>query len=85
MATNLPPNWLAFFDDLTGKADPLTTVSDRMTYRIAPGNQPLIRALAQDFVLKTMVVKAEGFRILVATDQLTRFQGRLRELGYLVT
>ncbi len=84
VAPNLPSNWLAFFDDLTGKADPLTTVSDMVTYRISPGNQPLIRALAQDAVLKTMVVKAEGFRILVANDQLTRFRGRLRELGYLV-
>ncbi|MVM38016.1 hypothetical protein GO730_11150 [Spirosoma sp. HMF3257] len=84
VAPNLPPNWLAFFDELTGKADPLIAVTDMVTYRISPTNQPLIRALAQDEVLKTMVVKAEGFRILIANDQLPRFRSRLRELGYLV-
>ncbi|GAB4016428.1 hypothetical protein GCM10028808_44840 [Spirosoma migulaei] len=84
VAPNLPPNWKAFFDELTSKADPLTAVTDMVTYRISPDNQPLIRVLAQDAVLKTMVVKAEGFRILVANDQLPRFRSRLRELGYLV-
>lgn len=84
IAPNLPPNWLAFFDELTAKAEPLKLAPDMTIYRVPPGNQPLIRLLAQDAVLKTMVVKAEGFRVLVATDQLTRFKNRLRELGYLM-
>ncbi|MBC7570418.1 MAG: hypothetical protein H7319_11875 [Spirosoma sp.] len=84
VAPDLPANWQFFFDELTGKADPLTPITNMTTYRIAPTNQPLIRVLAQDAVLKTMVVKAEGFRVLVADDQLTRFKSRLRELGYLI-
>ena len=85
VAPDLPDNWQAFFDDLTGKADPLSAVTNMVTYSISPNNQPLIRALAQDAVLKTMVVKAEGLRILVANDNLARFRSRLRELGYLMS
>ena len=81
IAPDLPPNWYAFFNDLTGKAEPMKPVQDMIVYRVIPTDQPLIRLLARDPVLKTMVVKAEGFRVLVATDQPTRFKTRLRELG----
>ncbi|OJW75670.1 hypothetical protein [Spirosoma sp. 48-14] len=84
VAPNLPANWLTFFDELMSKADPLTSITDMTAYSIASTNQPLIRLLAQDPVLKSIVVKAEGFRILIATDNLPRFRSRLRELGYLI-
>lgn len=84
IAPNLPANWQAFFDDLTGKADPLKPITNLKAYLIPANDQPLIRLLAQDPVLKTMVVKAEGFRILIAEDQLSKFKNRLRDLGYLI-
>ena len=84
IAPDLPTNWLAFFDELTGKAEPLELVKNMTMFRVSAKNQTLIRLLAQDEVLKTMVAKAEGFRILVADDQLTKFKNRLRELGYLI-
>lgn len=84
VAPNLPANWLAFFDDMISKAEPLTAVPNMVTYSIAPTNQSLIRLLAQDPILKTIVIKAEGFRILIASDNLPRFRTRLRELGYLL-
>lgn len=85
IAPNLPDNWQAFFDDLTGKADPLKPITNLKAYLIPANDQPLIRLLAQDPVLKTMVVKAEGFRILIADDQLSKFKNRLRDLGYLIS
>ncbi len=84
VAPDLPPNWAAFFNELLGKAEPLQPAPDLTIFRIAATNQSLIRLLAQDPVLQTMVIKAEGFRILVANSQLTTFKNRLRELGYLV-
>lgn len=85
IAPSLPPNWQTFFDDLTGKAEPLKSVTNLKTFLVSANDGPLIRLLAQDPVLKTMVVKAEGFRILIADDQLPKFKIRLRELGYLIT
>ena len=85
IAPDLPPNWQAFFDDLTGKAEPLKPITNLKAYSIPANDQFLIRLMAQDAVLKTMVVKAEGFRILIAEDQLAKFKNRLRELGYLIS
>jgi hypothetical protein len=84
IAPDLSSNWQTFFDELTNRAEPLQVVTDLTTYQFAPANQSLIRLLAQDAVLKTMVVKAEGFRVLVATAELPKFKNRLRELGYLL-
>lgn len=38
IAPNLPPNWLAFFDELTSKAEPLKPVSDMALFRVSPTN-----------------------------------------------
>lgn len=84
VAPNLPTNWHVFFDDLLAKSEPISTVSDLLIFQIPSNNQTLIRLLAQDPVLKTIVIKAEGFRILVAQNQQAKFKNRLRELGYLV-
>lgn len=84
IAPDLPANWLTFFDELVGKAEPLEAVKNMAVFRVPGKNEALIRLMAQDEVLKTMVVKAEGFRILIADDQLPRFKNRLRELGYLI-
>lgn len=84
VAPNLPNNWKTFFSDIISKAEPLTAVSDMVVYKIPSQNSDLIRLMAQDAVLKTMVVKAEGFRILVAQSQNAKLKSRLRELGYLM-
>jgi hypothetical protein len=84
VAPHLPPNWHHFFDDLLVKAEPLRAVSDLLVFQIPSTNQTLIRLLAQDPVLKTLVIKAEGFRVLVAQNQQVKFKNRLRELGYLM-
>ena len=83
VAPDLPPNWTTFFADLLAKAEPLTAISNLMVFAVPADNQALIRLLAQDLVLKSLVIKAEGYRILVDTGQVTAFKKRLRELGYL--
>jgi hypothetical protein len=84
VAPHLPKNWHSFFDDLLVKAEPLRTVSDLLIFQIPSNNQVLIKLMAQDPVLKTLVIKAEGFRVLVAQNQQAKFKNRLRELGYLM-
>lgn len=84
VAPNLPKNWHSFFDDLLVKAEPLRAVSDLLVFQIPSNNQVLIKLMAQDPVLKTLVIKAEGFRVLVAQNQQAKFKNRLRELGYLM-
>ncbi|MFN4144754.1 MAG: hypothetical protein ACK4GN_02940 [Runella sp.] len=84
IAPHLPDNWHAFFDDLMAKADPLTLKTDLNVFSIPSKNQALIRLMAQDEVLKTIVIKAEGFRVLVNQSETTKFKNRLKELGYLI-
>jgi len=84
VAPNLPPNWQLFFDDLLVKAEPLRALSEFSVFQIPSSNATLIRLLAQDSQLKTIAIKAEGFRVLVLQTQLAKFKSRLRELGYLM-
>ncbi len=84
VAPDLPSNWTTFFAELLAKAEPFTTVSNLTIFAIPADNQALIRLLAQDSVLKSLVIKAEGYRILVDTGQVAAVKKRLRELGYLL-
>lgn len=84
VAPDLPSNWTVFFAELLAKAEPLTTISNLTVFAVPADNQALIRLLAQDPVLKSLVIKAEGYRILVDTGQVNAFKKRLRELGYLL-
>lgn len=84
VAPNLADNWHRFFDDILSKAEPFIPTNDLVVLRIPPANQTLIKLLAQDEVLKSIVLKAEGFRILVPQNQISKLKSRLRELGYLM-
>lgn len=84
VAPTLPPNWRLFFDELLGKAELLKIVEDLIVFQIPASNQELIKLMAQDAILKTLVIKAEGFRVLVAQNQKPKFIARLRELGYVM-
>lgn len=84
--TEFPPNWETFFDDLGKKVDPFEPLKEQMViYKLPENNRPLIQLIAQDAVLKKIVLKAEGYHIIFPKSKMLVFKKRLAEFGYLVT
>lgn len=82
----LPPIWEAFFEEVEGKIDPFDKVNSQFTvYRIPPENKALAQLIARDEQLKSFVLKAEGFHILVPVTHSNHFKKRLAEFGYMLT
>ncbi len=82
----LPSNWKAFFDGLLGNINPLKNVSKHYTlFQIPSNNRTLIQLIAQDPVLKKLVLKGEGFHIFVSKSNLKDFKKRLKEFGIFLT
>ena len=82
---SLPPVWVHFFKDLKQKVNPLQPVTDYQIFSIPADNTTLVKLIAQDEVLRSLCSKAEGYRILVKSDQYNKFKKRLQEFGYLLT
>lgn len=82
---NMPKNWEDFFKTLYEKIDPLKLHGDSVIFSVAKSNQELIRLLAQDPVIKTLISKAEGYLIIVPKKNYAALRRRLAEFGYLQT
>lgn len=77
------PIWKQFFDGLSQRMHPLAQVPNVHVYQL-PDDPELLRHVAQDEVLRTLVQKAEGYQILVARKDLPALKKRLQVLGYLM-
>jgi len=85
ISNDLPPNWEAFFAELSRKIDPLEEVSDLRVFKIPADNDTLIRLVARDAKLKKLVTKAEGYHLLIEKGSMSAFKKRLQEFGYFMT
>lgn len=85
-STDVPPNWESFFKKLIGRCNPLMreNIEQFEMFSISPDNTDLQQLLCSDPILSSLVVRAEGFRILVPSDSFIRFKERLIQLGYLL-
>lgn len=81
----LPPNWTAFFADMLHKINPFEPVEEARVLQIPADNKALAKLIAQDPVLKSLVIKAEGFTIIVPKGNYAAMKRRLQEFGYLLT
>lgn len=81
----LPPNWDQFFEMLLQKIDPFETKSNYKIYRIPPENEPLVRLLTRDLILKDLILRAEEYHILIDIENIEPFKRRLKEFGYFLT
>ena len=85
IASDLPPLWQQFFHSLLQHCNPLQ--KDKQTYQhytLQPDNSDLIHLITTDPVLRQIVVRAEGYRILVKSDDLRKFEAQLKKHGYLL-
>lgn len=85
MPGGLPDNWQAFFNSLFKKVDPMDLYGDCAVFRIPSDNKAFIQILAHDAVIKKLVLKAEGYLIIVPKSNIPHLKRRLAEFGYLLT
>lgn len=86
LGKDMPEHWKQFFDSLLHQCHPLKYVkNDTYTiYQIDFKNHGLIELLSSDAELRSLVIRAEGYRILVETDKVSVFKGLLKKRGYLM-
>ena len=85
IADKLPPLWKQFFQTLLQHCHPLQ--EDSTIYRhytIDPENRELQQLITNDPVLQQLVIRAEGYRILVKLDDIRKFENQLKKHGYLL-
>ena len=83
---DLSATWEAFFTSLLNRCKPLTPIDIRNyhLYSISPDNSDLIHLLTSDSILRKLYIRAENYIILVKSENQTKFENRLKSLGYLV-
>jgi len=82
---DLPENWKEFFANIARRCQPLQKeASDYLVYKVNPDDRELINVISTDSILKDIVVKAEGYRILVRKKSKDTFVSRLKTFGFLV-
>ena len=85
ISKELPPLWKDFFDTLIMHCNPFTVEKTNYRhYRVSPQNAELIRLITSDEQLRKLVVRAEGYLILVAEDDIRKFENQLKKHGYLL-
>ena len=80
---NIPAIWNTFFDELLRKSNPFLPVEPHQIMKL-PTDKELIDTIVHDRILKSLVLKAEDYHIIVFKTNLPKFTARLRELGYLI-
>ena len=83
---DLSPVWEAFFKRLLDRCKPLKPLisSNYHIYTLSSSNQQLVRLLTSDHILRPLIIKAENYIFLVESANQTKFENRLKSLGYLI-
>lgn len=82
--SKFPPIWEAFFANLLERAKNISQNTDFVVLTLNPKDKELLQLIAQEKALKELVLKAEGYHILVNKSHLSAFSNRMKELGYLL-
>ena len=81
---SIPTFWDKFFRELVNNATAVKINKFVVTYTLSKDDKELHRLVAQDMELKQLILKAEGFNLLVPVENLTKFKSRMKELGFVV-
>ncbi len=79
-----PPVWQDFFKKAVARVDPLSTDSAFKVFKVEQ-NEELLRILSSAPEIRPLVLKVEGLRIAVKTEDLTKLTGRLKKYGFLLS
>ena len=81
----LPPVWKQFFDEMLSRCDPFSKPDDKYTLlTIPPDNTTLARLVLTEPSLRRYVRKAEGYMLLVKTNEMKKFAEAMKKFGYLI-
>lgn len=84
ICADLPPNWKKFFDRMWHADTGMSTEYGYTIYSIDPASTSLIDALTTDPDLRRIVIRAEGYRVLVSSNDIPIFKKLLTRHGYLL-
>lgn len=85
ISSNPPAIWEEFLTSLLHKADPLKHKKvERFIFQLDREDKELIGILFSDPLLKSLVMKAEDYHILIKNKDYKAVQSRLAVLGYLL-
>ena len=85
ISSDLPPLWEQFFKSLLQHCHPLK--EDKTAYKrytLDPENRDLVQLVTTDPILRQLVIRAEGYRIMVKQEDLKKFETQLMKHGYLL-
>jgi hypothetical protein len=84
VGSKLPVKWENYFTELLTNAKAVKEKPSTLVFQLPENSKELHRCIAQDSVLKQLVLKAESYHILVENTNATKFKSRMKELGYMV-
>lgn len=86
ISKDIPEVWTNFFESLLRQCHPLKSVgADKyVIYQLDGKNKELIHLLSTDPLLKSIIIRAEGYKILVEKKQQKAFMDKLKAHGYLL-
>ncbi len=84
---DMPEVWNEFFTSLISKCNPLTRIlQTRYTlYKVNKDDKELIRLLVTDEFLKSHMLRAEGYILLIEKKSVADVIKRLKQFGYILT
>lgn len=83
ISDNPPDNWKNFIHDITAKKNPLIKKGNMCVFKLKD-NQELIDLIAQDELLRKVILIAEDYHIIVLDYNVIMVQRRLEEFGFFV-
>jgi len=76
-----PQIWQSFIDDIFSKKDPLEEKMDFHVFKVKD-NQELIELIAKDDILRSLVLMAEEYYILILEQNIQKVHQRLEYFGF---
>ncbi len=78
--------WNDFFDSMNRKCHAFDKVSSDqyLIYKMDPDNKEIINAMLSDGVISSIVIRAEGYMVLIPKEKKTKVINRFKELGYMI-
>ena len=86
ISKDIPEVWSEFFESLFRQCHPLKSIGadQYVIYQLDGNNKELIQLLSSDPLLKSIIIRAEGYKILVEKKQQKTFMDKLKAHGYLL-
>ena len=86
ISKDIPEHWNEFFESLLRQCNPLASVDSHkyLLFQLDSGNTALAELLSTDPELKAIVIRAEGYRILVEAANRSLFSALMKKHGYLL-